>query len=111
MITIKTTGDYTFSTRSDDGSVLYLDGVDDAGGRQQLLSRNDDSFRHGAPDSRPTPIALGYYEGGGGLGFDTTYSGPDTAGATDRHSQRGPRARRESAGGQQPFNRIRTRWR
>ena len=104
LITIKTTGDYTFSTRSDDGSVLYLDGND--------TPVVDNNFYQGMTTRSGTvhltagqhAIALGYYEGGGGLGFDTTYSGPDTLGATIDHSQRGPRAGRESAGGQRRAN-------
>ena len=80
-ITINTEGDYTFSTTSDDGSVAFLDGAD-----APVVNNN---FYQGMTTRSGTvhltagqhQIDLGFYEGGGGLGWTTQYSGPDTAGA------------------------------
>ncbi len=80
FIKINTEGDYTFSTTSDDGSVVFLDGVD-----APVVNNN---FYQGMTTRTGTvhltaglhEIDLGYYQGGGGLGWTTQYSGPDTAG-------------------------------
>jgi fibronectin-binding autotransporter adhesin len=82
LIKITTEGDYTFSTTSDDGSVVFVNGVD-----TPVVNNN---FYQGMTTRSGTvhltagthAIALGYYEGGGGLGWGTTYSGPDTGGST-----------------------------
>jgi autotransporter-associated beta strand protein len=81
LINITAEGDYTFSTTSDDGSVVYLDGVD-----TPVVNNN---FYQGMTTrtgivhltAGQHAIALGFYEGGGGLGWTTQYSGPDTAGS------------------------------
>ncbi len=89
LINIKVAGNYTFSTTSDDGSVVFIDGgnAPAPGDTPQV----DNNFYQGMTTRSSNPIfltagthtiALGYYEGGGGLGWGTTYSGPDTGGAT-----------------------------
>lgn len=68
-------GVYTFKTRSDDGSVLFIDGVKvvnnnnyqgmtTAGGAIQL-------------SAGPHSISVGFYEGTGGSGLEVRYSLPD----------------------------------
>ena len=76
MIQITTAGDYTFTTRSDDGSVLFING-------QQVVNNNNNQ---GMTNRSGTitlaagmhAISSGSYEGGGGAGMQVSYSGPDT---------------------------------
>ena len=77
LIQITTAGTYTFFSRSDDGSLLYIDGtlVDSNDGLHYLLD--------GA--SAPITLSAGYhtieelaFQGGGPAGVEVDYQGPDT---------------------------------
>ncbi len=77
VLTVTTGGTYTFTTRSDDGSQLYLDGV-------QIV---DNDGLHGAVTvtSAGQVLAAGtytleatFFERGGGEVMDVAMSGPDT---------------------------------
>jgi len=73
LLRIFTEGDYAFRTRSDDGTKLWID--PDGGGFQVVV---DNDYRQGFTGRSGTihltpgyhPIAFGYYERGGGAGFD-----------------------------------------
>ncbi|MEM6812137.1 MAG: PA14 domain-containing protein, partial [Pseudomonadota bacterium] len=78
-LTITTGGTYTFQTRSDDGSMLFLDGV-------QIV---DNDGLHGPVTVTSAGQALTagtytleatFFERGGGQVMDITMSGPDTGG-------------------------------
>jgi hypothetical protein len=79
-INIPTDGNYTFSTRSDDGSMLYIDG-------QTVVSNN---FYQGLTTQSGSisltagvhDIDIGYYEGGGDNGLVVSWAGPGF-GSTD----------------------------
>lgn len=74
MIQIPTTGKYTFSISSDDGSRIYLD--------EKLLVDNDGL--HGMSEKSGTvdlvagshPLVVTYFDNGGGDGLEVTWSGP-----------------------------------
>ena len=74
-ISITTAGSYTFTTGSDDGTVLFIDGV--------LVVNNNffqgTTFRSGVTSLSlgAHAIDIGYYQGGGGVGLDIQYAGPD----------------------------------
>ncbi|HOD82687.1 MAG: Autotransporter-associated beta strand repeat protein [Planctomycetes bacterium ADurb.Bin126] len=75
-INITTGGAYTFTTRSDDGNVLYVDG-------SLLVNSNymqGMTNRSGTVTLTPGlhEITLGYYERGGGAGMQLSYAGPDS---------------------------------
>ena len=62
-----TTGDYTFQTRSDDGSVLFVDGqpvLDNNRSQGQVVRTGTIGLTAGLHD-----ITVGYYQGTGGGGF------------------------------------------
>ena len=71
-ILIPTTDSYTFTTRSDDGSVLFIDG-------QEMVNNN---FNQGMTNRSGTieltagfhTILIGYYQGGGGLGLQASWA-------------------------------------
>ncbi len=73
-INITTAGAYTFTTNSDDGSDLYING--------NLIVNNDGA--HGAQNKSGTvvlavgtyPITVTYYQGTGGFSLTASYSGP-----------------------------------
>lgn len=73
-IDVPTDGQYTFYTSSDDGSMLYIDG--------HLVVNNDG--RHGVVEKSGTiglragkhAISLGYFQAGGGMTLDVSYTGP-----------------------------------
>jgi len=73
-IYVPTTGLYNFSTTSDDGSILGIDGT--------LVANNN--FFQGAINRGGSilltagahQIEIGYYQGGGGMGLQAFYSGP-----------------------------------
>jgi autotransporter-associated beta strand protein len=81
LLRVTAAGNYTFATRSDDGTNLYING--------QLVVNNN--FYQG-PTTRTGTIALAanttylietnYYEGGGGAGFMLGYQGPDRPAGT-----------------------------
>ncbi|HEX3999112.1 MAG TPA: autotransporter-associated beta strand repeat-containing protein [Pirellulales bacterium] len=81
-IYITQAGSYTFSTTSDDGSVLFLDN-----GNSPFVNNN--AFQ-GATTVTETEtlsagfhaITVGYYQGTGGEGLNVQYSGPDTSNQT-----------------------------
>ena len=85
-IKITSGGSYTFSTESDDGSVLFLGTTPLAAPPDAALVNNN--LYQGATTKSGTisltpgyyPIDIGYYQGGGGEGLNVTYSGPDTSG-------------------------------
>lgn len=79
-LTVTTGGTYTFRTRSDDGSMLFLDGV-------QIV---DNDGLHGAVTVTSAgqfltagnyTLEATFFERGGGEVMDVTMSGPDTGGA------------------------------
>ncbi len=81
--TISTGGTYTFGLNSDDGSMLFIDG-------QTVVSNNNFQGVSGTFPQQSGTITLapgqhtlveGYYQGGGGYGLVTEYSGPDTNGS------------------------------
>jgi autotransporter-associated beta strand protein len=76
-IAITQTGTYSFSTRSDDGSMLFIDG-------QQVVGNNN---YQGAATATGTvnitttglhQIAVGFYQGNGGEGLDVQYEVPNS---------------------------------
>ena len=78
MIKITTAGTYTFFSRSDDGTQLYIDGT--------LVVSNDG--QHGLIDGSVAPITLSagyhtilelYEQGNGAAGIEVDYQGPDTS--------------------------------
>jgi hypothetical protein len=76
FISISTAGSYTFSTGSDDGSVLYIDGS---------LVVNNNQFQGETFQSGVTSLSvglhtidIGYYQGGGGENLEVEYAGPDS---------------------------------
>ncbi len=78
-LTINTGGSYTFRTTSDDGSKLYLDGVEivDNDGNHGTRSRDSTAQTLTAGDYL---IEITYYENGGGQVLDALFSGPDSGG-------------------------------
>lgn len=78
-INISATGDYVFTTRSDDGSVLFIDGqlVVDNNNNQGMTNRTGTiNLSAGLHD-----IQVLHYEGSGGSGLVVAYRGPDTVAA------------------------------
>jgi autotransporter-associated beta strand protein len=84
-INIATTGSYTFSTTSDDGSVLFIDGGDGTG-PNGLPAVNNNKYQ---PATKVTSaplnltaglhaITIGYFQGFGGQGLLVEYNGADT---------------------------------
>jgi autotransporter-associated beta strand protein len=77
ILQVTTGGTYAFSTRSDDGSILYVNG--------QQIAANDFSQgateRFGSINLNPGlyPIIVKYAQGGGGASMEAFYQGPDTA--------------------------------
>jgi autotransporter-associated beta strand protein len=74
-IFIPVAGDYVFTTRSDDGSVIFLDGVKvvDNNVYQPMTTIS------GAPVTLTVgahQISIGFYEGGGGSGLEVRYTPP-----------------------------------
>lgn len=87
-ITITQAGTYTFSTTSDDGSVLFI-------GSQNTPVANNDAFQ-GATTRTGTytfpapgvyPITVGYFQGGGGQGVLVAMAPPGGSSATILQSQ------------------------
>lgn len=72
-------GNYTFLTRSDDGSVLFIDGVKvvDNNFYQGMTNRNGNITLTAGNHT----ISVGFYEGGGGAGLEVRYTPP---GGTDQ---------------------------
>ncbi|MEM9851294.1 MAG: Hint domain-containing protein, partial [Pseudomonadota bacterium] len=77
---VNTGGTYTFATTSDDGSKMYINGVEvvDNGGHHGAITRT------GTVDLSPGThiIEIVYYENNGGNSLSATLSGPDTGGST-----------------------------
>ncbi len=73
-INIPASGNYTFSTRSDDGSVLFIDGQSVVNNNlyQGMTTRSGSSFLTPGLHS----IDIGFYEGGGGNGLEVFWAGP-----------------------------------
>ena len=79
VLNITTGGNYTFATTTDDGSLLYVDGV--------LVVQND--FAQGATRRQGTiTLSAGYHtvitklgQGVGGVSVSANYAGADTGGA------------------------------
>jgi autotransporter-associated beta strand protein len=77
---INTGGTYTFGTRSDDGALLYVDGV-------RVVDNNSFqglTLRTGTISLNPGlhTIELYHYQGGGGGGMELAYSGADNGSPT-----------------------------
>jgi len=76
FIQIDTPGKYTFSTQSDDGSKLYIDG-------KEVV---DNDGNHGVTEETGSieltagkhPVLVEYYNNGGGFWLDAFYKGPGT---------------------------------
>lgn len=70
-------GDYTFTTRSDDGSVLFIDGV------KVVNNNNYQGMTNASGNITLTAgvhtISVGFYEGGGGAGLEARYTLPGGA--------------------------------
>jgi autotransporter-associated beta strand protein len=67
-------GDYTFTTRSDDGSVLFIDGT-------KVVNNNNYQGMTNALGiitltAGSHTISIGFYEGGGGAGLEARYTAP-----------------------------------
>ena len=82
VINIANSGSYTFSTTSDDGSVLFIDGnstplVNNNNYQGATLASGTTTLAAG-----PHQITIGFFDGGGGRGLLAQYSGPDTGNAT-----------------------------
>jgi hypothetical protein len=81
VLNVTTGGAYTFSTASDDGSLMYVDG--------QPVVLND--FSQGATTRSGVinipsgfhSVVVKYGQGGGGTSMLAQYSGPDTVGTVD----------------------------
>jgi len=77
-VMITTAGSYYFRTSSDDGSVIWLDGV-------QVAVRDawtGMGWTQGGPYTISAglhQLVVGWYEGGGGAGLQVQYYGPDNA--------------------------------
>lgn len=70
-------GDYTFTTRSDDGSILFVDGV-------KVVSNNNYQGMTNASGlinltAGQHTISVGFYEGTGGAGLEVRYTPPSGA--------------------------------
>jgi autotransporter-associated beta strand protein len=86
-VKIATAGAYTFSTTSDDGSVLFIDGGDGTG-PNGLPAVNNNMYQGATTVTSNSinltaglhAVTIGYYQGGGGQGLLITYNGPDTGG-------------------------------
>lgn len=77
FIEIDQPGEYTFSTQSDDGSKLYIDGkevVDNDGNHGVLEEAGSIKLTAGKH-----PIRIDYYNNGGGFWLDAFYKGPGVA--------------------------------
>ena len=84
-VNIATAGSYTFSTTSDDGSVLFIDGGDGTGPNGNPAVNNNlyqaATKVTSAPinlTAGPHAITIGYYQGFGGQGLLVQYNGTDT---------------------------------
>ena len=80
-INITTAGNYSFTTRSDDGSALIIDGT-------EVVNNNNfqgmnDVTGSVTLSSGMHSIIIGYFQGGGGLGMQASYAGPDTNGSRE----------------------------
>lgn len=77
-LTVTTAGTYDFSTSSDDGSKLFVDGVEivDNDGLHGLVTANGSTTL--TPGEHLVEII--YFESGGGDSMSATISGPDTGG-------------------------------
>lgn len=88
-LNVTTAGNYTFGTRSDDGSLVYVDGIlAVANNRFQGPTTRTNQFLPAStptqPSANPINLTAGahrvevfYYEGGGGSQMQLGYSGPD----------------------------------
>jgi putative heme-binding domain-containing protein len=67
-------GEYTFATRSDDGSRLYIDDneVVDNDGLHGMLEKSGSTTLHAGPHR----IVVTFFENGGGEGLEVSWSGP-----------------------------------
>ncbi len=77
FIQIDKSGKYTFSTQSDDGSILYVDGkevVDNDGNHGVVENAGSIELTAGRH-----PIRVAYYNNGGGFWLDAFYKGPGIA--------------------------------
>ena len=86
-INITTPGTYTFSTSSDDGSVVFINGggsspTTNVGAQtvdnNQFQGITTVSGMYTFPTAGSYPIEIGYYQGTGGAGLTVAYNGPDT---------------------------------
>ena len=89
FINITHADNYTFTTTSDDGSVLFIDGGDGITPNDDTPLVNNNNYQGMTLKSGSVAltaglhaITVGYYEGGGGLGLGVTYADQDTLGDT-----------------------------
>ncbi|MCO6454487.1 MAG: hypothetical protein J5I93_04145 [Pirellulaceae bacterium] len=78
-IQITSGGTYTFTTRSDDGSVLFINGQPVVNNNKSQGATNRSGSVMLAPGLHD--IAVGYYQGTGGAAMQASYAGPDTGSA------------------------------
>lgn len=78
-LTITTGGTYTFTTRSDDGSKLFLDGVEIVDNDGLHGARTETSAGQSLAAGTYTLVAT-FFERGGGQIMEVEMSGPDTGG-------------------------------
>ena len=83
FINVLAGGSYTFSTTSDDGNDLFIDGPTNDGAVVANNNFQGATTRTGTVTLTPGlhQIDVGWFQGGGGEGLLVQYSGPDTGGA------------------------------
>ncbi len=83
-IKVLAAGTYTFTTTSDDGNDLFVDGPTNDGAVVANNAFQGATTRTGTVTLTAGlhQIDVGWYQGGGGEGLLVQYSGPDTGGAT-----------------------------
>ena len=89
FINITHADNYTFTTTSDDGSVLFIDGGDGITPNDDTPLVNNNLYQGMTLKSGSVSlsaglhaISIGFYEGGGGLGLGVTYADQDGLGDT-----------------------------
>ncbi len=79
LITVPTAGTYTFSTTSDDGSVLFVDGQDAPVVNNNFVQANTTRTGTIALTAGIHQLAVGFYQVGGGAGLLVQYTPPGGA--------------------------------
>ena len=75
LLDIEKDGEYTFTTKSDDGSKLYVNNIEIVNNDgDHGVQEREGSIRLNAGKAR---IRVEYFNGGGGFYLNVTYRGPD----------------------------------